>query len=110
MEKENDKLQDVTDGQLLREELLDLEDVDALLEPCFRFAYSIPFPGSFVKCMRLFGFVLSNFIRICMDSIFITSYNKNKEVYRILYDGGSHEKTDNPLSAHCIAYIHVFLH
>ena len=32
MEKENDKLQDVTDGQLLREELLDLEDVDALLE------------------------------------------------------------------------------
>ena len=32
MEKENDNLQDVSDSQLLREELLDLEDVDALLE------------------------------------------------------------------------------
>ncbi len=32
MEKENDKLQDIADSQLLKEELLDLEDVDALLE------------------------------------------------------------------------------
>lgn len=32
MEKENDRVQDLTDSQLLREELLNLEDVDALLE------------------------------------------------------------------------------
>lgn len=32
MEKENENLQDISDSQLLREELLDLEDVDALLE------------------------------------------------------------------------------
>ena len=32
MEKENDRVQDLADSQLLREELLNLEDVDALLE------------------------------------------------------------------------------